>query len=128
VLVAPAVPSVFTLDGTNNGPAAALNGSLSGAPIVNSATPIYAGNVVELYVTGLGQTTVQADGLSWAQIQPTVSVGGKNCPVQYAGLVPGFTGFDQINCQIPSGETGAAVPVIVTSNGRASNAATLNIQ
>jgi uncharacterized protein (TIGR03437 family) len=125
VLVAPAVPSIFT---DSSGEAAALNGSVSGAPIVTSTAPILAGNVVELYVTGLGQTTVQADGLSWAQIQPTVTVGGKNCPVQYAGLVPGFTGFDQINCQIPGGITGAAVPVIVTSNGRASNAATLNIQ
>jgi uncharacterized protein (TIGR03437 family) len=83
--------------------------------------------VVELYVTGLGQTAA-ASGLNFAVIQPTVTVGGQNCPVSYAGLVPGFTGFDQINCQIPAGVTGAAVQVIVTSNGRASNAATLNIQ
>jgi uncharacterized protein (TIGR03437 family) len=33
-----------------------------------------------------------------------------------------------VNCQIPSGVSGSAVPVIVTANGRPSNTAQLNIQ
>ncbi len=128
VFVAGAVPSIFTLDGTNNGPAAARIGNVTGDPVVEANEPLHSGDTVELYVTGLGQTTVQATGLSTANIQPAVSVGGQNCPVVFAGLVPGFTGFDQVNCQIPTGTTGTTVPVIVTSNGRVSNAATLNIQ
>jgi len=128
VLVAPAVPSVFTLDETNNGPAAAENGSVANSPVVGPGAPLHAGDIVELYVTGLGHTAVQPDGLSWAQIQPTVGVGGQNCSVTFAGLVPGYTGLGQVNCRIPAGVAGAAVPVIVTSSGRPSNAATLNIQ
>jgi uncharacterized protein (TIGR03437 family) len=124
VFVVPAVPVILT----NGTAAAARIGSTAGDPEVNSTTPLYANDVVELYVTGVGLTTVQADGLSWARIQPTVTVGGQNCNVTFAGLVPGYTGLAQINCQIPAGVTGAAVPVIATSNGRASNTATLNIQ
>lgn len=129
VMVAAAVPSIFTLDGTNNGPAAARIGNLAGDPVVGAAAPLQAGDVVELYLTGLGEIAFDpATGLSNAIIQPTVTVGGQNCPITFAGLVPGFTGFDQIDCTIPSGVSGATVPVIVTSDGRASNAATLNVQ
>ncbi len=124
VIVVPAVPVIFS----NGTTAAARIGSTAGDPVVNSTTPLHAGDVVELYATGLGETTVHADGLSWANIQPTVTVGGQSCAVTFAGLVPGFTGFGQINCTIPAAVTGAAVPVIATSNGRPSNTATLNIQ
>jgi uncharacterized protein (TIGR03437 family) len=127
-LVAPAVPSVFTLDGTNNGPAAALNASVAGVSIVGPSAPLHAGDYVALFTTGLGLTEHRTDGLDWAQIQPTVTVGGQNCRVTYAGIVPGYTGFDQINCVIPAGVSGASVPVIVTSSGRPSNTATLAIQ
>ncbi len=58
----------------------------------------------------------------------TVTVGGQNCPVQYAGVVGSYAGLDQVNCQIPSGVSGSAVPVIVTTNGRPSNTANVNIQ
>lgn len=125
VFVAPAVPSIFT---GANGSAAARIGNVTGEPVVGPASPLHFGDTVEIYMTGLGQTSLQANGLYYAQIQPTVSVGGQNCIVTYAGLVPGFTGFDQVNCQIPTGATGTAVPLIITSNGWVSNTATLNIQ
>lgn len=128
-LVAAAVPSIFTLDGTNNGPAAARIGNLTGDPVVSATSPLRAGDTVELYMTGLGRLAYDpATGLTNAILQPTVTVGGQNCAVTFAGLVPGYSGFNQIDCQIPAGVSGALVGVIVTSNGRASNAATLNIQ
>ncbi len=129
VMVAAAVPSIFTLDGTNNGPAAARIGDLTGDPVVGEPSPLLAGDTVELYITGLGETVFDpATGLTNAILQPTVTVGGQKCAITFAGLVPGFTGFDQIDCVIPSGVTGTAVPVVVTSNGWASNAATLDVQ
>lgn len=129
VMVAAAVPSIFTLDATNNGPAAARIGNLTGDPVVGASAQLQAGDVVELYLTGLGEIAFDpASGLSNAVIQPAATVGGQNCALTFAGLVPGFTGFDQIDCTIPSGVSGAALPVIVTSNGRASNAATLDVQ
>jgi len=126
VLLAPAVPSVFTLDSSGTGPAAALNG-ITGL-VVGGSTPLHAGDYVSLYMTGLGQTTL-INGLNSAQIQPTVSVGGQNCSIIYAGRTPQYQGMDQINCQIPSGiVASSSVPLTVTSNGRVSNTVTLAIQ
>ncbi|HVW07092.1 MAG TPA: IPT/TIG domain-containing protein [Bryobacteraceae bacterium] len=123
VIVQDVVPSVFTLGGDT---AAALNG-LTGT-VVSAAAPLHAGvDYVSLYLTGLGLTTPE-NGLDYAQIQPTVTIGGQPCNVTYAGLVTGFPALDQINCLVPAGLSGPAVPVIVTSNGRASNTVTLNIQ
>ena len=51
----------------------------------------------------------------------TVSVGGVDAPVQFAGLTPGFTGLYQINAVIPSGiRPGDAVPITISVNGQTS--------
>ena len=123
VRVAPAVPSIFLLDANST---AAAENAATGA-VVSQSNPLHAGNFLELFLTGLGATTLQ-NGLNYAQIQPTVTVGGQNCPVLYAGLTPGFAGLNQINCTIPTGVTGSAVPVVVTSNGRASSTAFIVVQ
>jgi uncharacterized protein (TIGR03437 family) len=124
VLTQAAVPAMFTADGTM---ASALN-AITGA-VVTAGAPLHGGDYVSLFVTGLGVTVTGADGLQHASIQPTVTVAGQMCVVQFAGLSPQFPGVDQINCVIPTG-LGAmpAAPVIVTSNGRASNTATLFLQ
>jgi uncharacterized protein (TIGR03437 family) len=123
VIVQPAVPSVFTLGGMT---AAALH-AISGT-VVGPTAPLRAGvDVVALYLTGLGGTTRSGD-LDYADIQPAVTIGGQACKVSYAGRVPGFPGLDQVNCSVPAGLSGAAVPVVVVSNGRTANTVTLNIQ
>jgi uncharacterized protein (TIGR03437 family) len=126
VLSAPAVPSVFALDGSGMGPAAAING-ITGL-IVGNTNPLHAGDYVSVFLTGLG-LTVQQNGLDYAQIVPSVSLGGQSCAVSYAGRAPTLEAVDQINCVVPSGVVaGPAVPLIVTSNGRASNTVTVAIQ
>jgi len=123
VIVEDAVPSVFTLGGET---AAAVN-ALAGV-VVSDAAPLRAGvDIVSLYLTGLGATT-STNGLDYARIQPAVTIGGQACNVTYAGRVPGYPALDQINCSVPAGVSGAAVPVVVTSNGRSANTVTLNIQ
>src|SRR5580658_2863272 len=123
VVVVPAVPSIFTSNGLASGPAAAEN-AVTGV-VIGPNTPLHAGDYVALYLTGIDETITSPFGLI-----STVTVGGQNCAGQYffAGRVASFVGLDQVNCQIPSGLTGPAVPVIVTTNGRASNTVTLNIQ
>jgi uncharacterized protein (TIGR03437 family) len=116
VTVVPAVPSIFTFNGQAVGPAAAENAITY--TVINADTPLQDGQYVALYMTGLGDPPGAT----------TVTVGGQNCPVQYAGVVGSYAGLDQVNCQIPGGVHGAAVPVIVTTNGRPSNTAQLNIQ
>jgi uncharacterized protein (TIGR03437 family) len=123
VIVQSAVPSVFTLGGDT---AAAING-ITGT-VVSQAAPLHAGvDIVSLFLTGLG-LTARTGNLDYARIQPTVTIGGQACDLTYAGRVPGFPALDQINCSVPAGLSGAAVPVIVTSNGRTANTVTLNIQ
>jgi len=125
VLLAPAVPSVFSLDNSGTGPAAAING-LTGI-VVSAANPLHAGDFASIFLTGLGETT-QKNGLDYAQLVPSVSLGGQNCVVTYAGRAPTLQGVDQINCQIPAGvPTGSPAPLIVTSKGRASNTVTLAV-
>jgi uncharacterized protein (TIGR03437 family) len=125
LVVAAAVPAVFTASGSGSGAAAAIDDTTG--TVVSANAPAHAGDWVSLYLTGLGATTMQ-NGLNYAQIQPTVTVGGQNCPTNYAGRAPTLSGVDQINCQIPGGVTGAAVPAIVNSNGRLSNTVTMAIQ
>jgi uncharacterized protein (TIGR03437 family) len=126
VFVETAVPAIFTSDGSGTGPAAALNASNNGA--VGSNNPLHAGDYVELYATGLGATTNRG-GLDYANLQPTVTIGGQDCPVTYAGRAPGYVGLDQINCIVPAGLGGnAAAPVLITSGARSSNIATLAIE
>lgn len=125
VFVEVAMPAIFTLDGSGAGPAAAINASNNG--VVSSNNPLHAGDYVELYATGLGATTSQS-GLDYANQQPTVTIGGQNCPVSYAGRAPGYMGLDQINCIVPSGlGANTAAPVVVTSGIRSSNVATLAV-
>jgi len=112
VLIEPAVPTLFTQNSAGTGPASALDASNMA---VTSGNPLHAGAFVELFATGLGSVT------------PTVTVGGMNCPVSYAGPAPGFAGLDQINCRLPANLIGAAVPVVVQAGVRTSNTATLEI-
>lgn len=126
VFVEVAMPAIFTLDASGTGPAAAINASNN--RVVGGNNPLHAGDYVELYATGLGATT-NRNGLDYANQQPTVTIGGQDCPVTYAGRAPGYVGLDQINCIVPAGlGNSAAAPVIVTSGARSSNLATLAVQ
>ncbi|HWD98808.1 MAG TPA: hypothetical protein VG345_07215, partial [Bryobacteraceae bacterium] len=125
VLLAPAVPEIFSLDFTGAGAAAAING-VTGA-VVGASNPLHAGDYLSLFLTGLGATTAQ-NGLQYAQTQPAITIGSQSCRVTYAGRAPTIPGVDQINCVVPSGVSGSALPVIVTSGGRASNTVTLAVQ
>jgi uncharacterized protein (TIGR03437 family) len=123
VRVAPAVPSIFLLDAAAT--AAAID--VTTGTVVSASAPFHANDIMSLYLTGLGATT-RTGGLDYAQIVPTVLVGGQSCPVSYAGRAPSFAGLDQINCTIPAGVTGATVSVVVNSNGRSSSTAFIPIK
>lgn len=123
IFIEPAVPAIFTQTGTGSGPASALN-AISGM-VITAQSPARPGDVVSLYLTGLGATETR-DGLQWARNVPKVFVGGIEAQVHYAGRAPGFAGLDQINFTIPPNATGGSTTEIrVESAGRVSNAATL---
>ena len=119
VYVKPNVPALFTQNSSGAGPASALNAVTN--TLVTSSAPLKAGDYVSLYLTGLTFSPFFTTDVS-------VTVGGKNCPVQFAGIAPGYTVLDQINCQIPAGLSSTTAATIVTVSGVASNTVTLAVQ
>jgi uncharacterized protein (TIGR03437 family) len=124
VLIEPAAPAVFTQDMSGRGAAAALKTDYT---LVTAANPLHAGEYVQIFLTGLGKTT-RRDGFDYADQQPVVTIGGADCPVDYAGRAPLYPGLDQINCMVPAGVSNVAAPLVVVSGGRASRSATIAVQ
>jgi uncharacterized protein (TIGR03437 family) len=77
--------------------------------IVSSAHPARAGEVLLIFATGVGALTnppatgeaSAADPLAVSAVEPTVTVGGAEAAVLFAGLTPQFVGLLQINLQLP---------------------------
>src|SRR5204862_7069177 len=109
VLVERTFPVLFLRDGI----AAALHSS-TGKP-VSAAEPATAGDVISLFLTGLGAGSAAGDGLIVASEQPAVLLGDRPCEVLYAGRAPAHPGVDQINCRIaPESEfRNTSVPIQV---------------
>lgn len=125
LFIEPAFPAVFSIAQTGGGAAAALNAANN--TTVSASNPLHAGDYLELFLTGLGSTS-SVNGLDVAKQQPTVTIGGLDCPVTFAGAAPGFTGLDQINCRVPSGLGAQAAPVVVQSGVRSSAVTTVAVQ
>jgi uncharacterized protein (TIGR03437 family) len=129
-------PGIFTLTSVPTGPGAVLNQDNS----VNlGGNPAARGSVIQIFATGAGATTpslasgspAPASGspLVFTQVQPTVTIGGRNAVVQFSGMAPGFVGVWQINAVVPqSAALGATVPLVVTAGGVASNAVTIAVR
>jgi uncharacterized protein (TIGR03437 family) len=120
VPIASSAPAIFTLDSTGQGQAAAIN--QDGVTVNGAATPAKVGDYISLYATGEGQTTpAGVDGkpatvpYPYPNLPVTVTVGGQNAFVQYAGGAPGLVaGLMQVNVEIPAGiQAGGAVPVML---------------
>jgi uncharacterized protein (TIGR03437 family) len=56
--------------------------------------------------------------LPLATVMPTVTLGGVNLTINYAGLAPGEVGVYQINASVPKGvPQGLQIPFIVSQGG-----------
>jgi uncharacterized protein (TIGR03437 family) len=120
--VQPTAPAVF-LSGVA-GPVTNLPTIIRAAngALATDSNPIHPGDVLVIYVTGLGQTNpagltgypAPGNPLSSALTSVTVSLGGMNLPVTYAGLAPGEVGVYQINVTVPGGTpTGLSLPMVI---------------
>ncbi|MDQ6701487.1 MAG: hypothetical protein M3Z36_15005, partial [Acidobacteriota bacterium] len=126
VMIEPAAPAIFSLDGSGTGAAAATN-AVTGT-VITAQNPVRAGQFVALYATGLGDTETRGS-LNYSLATPTVSIAGIPSRVLFAGRAPGFPGLDQVNAEVPAGiAAGAAVPVNIALGRRTSNTVTLTIQ
>ena len=118
IAVAPAAPGVFTLDESGEGPGLILNADFS---FNTGANPAARGSLVMIYGSGGGQTVPAgpdgkiAEDSAIAQREVTVTIGGQDAPVCYAGNAVGLiSGVLQVVAQVPDAAApGDAVPVLV---------------
>jgi uncharacterized protein (TIGR03437 family) len=90
--------------------------------LVTDSNPIHPGDILVIYATGLGQSTpagvtgypAPSSPLSNALTPPTVTLGGVNLPVLWAGLAPGEVGVNQINVTVPGNvPSGLSLPLTI---------------
>jgi uncharacterized protein (TIGR03437 family) len=99
--------NVYALDASNN---------IIAAPVDVSADQVY----LVLYATGIRRAS---------QSQVTVSIGGVNAPVSYAGAQGFYTGFDQVNVQLPASLAGRGdVPVVLSVGSNHANTARITFK
>jgi uncharacterized protein (TIGR03437 family) len=131
-------PGVFTQSENGEGVGIVVivhpDGSQVEAGNGNAAT---AGDAVVIYCAGLGDVSPRAIAGSPAPPSPlsntidpvTVTIGGVNAPVFFAGLTPGFTGLYQVNATVPTGiAPNPQAPLVLSQAGRASATVTIPVQ
>jgi uncharacterized protein (TIGR03437 family) len=104
--------------------------------LITTDNPAHAGQVIILYLTGMGATnppvstgaTSPSSPPAQVAVAPQVTVGTANAQVLFAGLSPGSVGLYQINVEIPAGVGTGNVPIVVTQGGVASNAVTVPVE
>lgn len=123
-----AKPAIFTANSSGVGQGAILN---QNGTVNTTANAAARDSVVVLYATGEGLTNPPGvDGQLANSVFPkpvgavSVTIGGLNAAVQYAGAAPGLVaGVFQVNVQVPAGVSpGLAVPVQIRVGNAVSRA------
>jgi uncharacterized protein (TIGR03437 family) len=141
ISLVPFNPALFSTNQRGSGQGAILvagTGSIA-APLGASpgSRPVRRGEFLEIYAIGLGAVSnppptgaaARANPLSITSTTPTVTIGGVSAPVLFSGLAAGFVGLYQINVQVAdSTPTGAAVPLVLSISGSASNTVTVAVE
>ncbi len=94
--------------------------------VVTSTNPVHRGDILTIYLTGLGAVNPSVDDgvpgaispLSTTLTDPSVHIGGSGAPVLFSGLVPGYVGLYVLNVSVPSSTPeGLSVPLTITAGG-----------
>ncbi|HLJ45069.1 MAG TPA: S8 family serine peptidase [Bryobacteraceae bacterium] len=106
--------------------------------VIGSNNPAKRGQVIQLYVNGLGPVSNQpASGvpapsqplpLAETTSKPAVMIGGVQAEVGFTGLTPGLSGLYQINVTVPGDAPTGVQPVTISIGGVNSKTSHLPIQ
>jgi uncharacterized protein (TIGR03437 family) len=116
VPIAKTSPGIFSVNQSGTGPGAIthLDGTL-----VNAASPAHHGDIVVVYLTGLGAVTpavpdgTAATSVTNANLTPAVRIANEIATVGFAGL-SSYPGLYQINVTVPPGVfSGNALPLAI---------------
>lgn len=115
-------PGLFTSDGSGRGQGAILNQDES---VNTSANPAARGSIVAFFGTGGGpyDPSLPEEALAEAPYplltnSVSVTIGGQQAAIAYAGAAPDLAGVFVISARIPAGvQPGPKVPVTVTIGG-----------
>jgi len=123
-------PGIFTTTADGRGTAAVLH--QDGVTPVTAQNPAHPDEVVVLFVTGLGTLAPPLATGEPAALNrvgnPVVTIDGSSAEILFAGAAPGFVGLNQVNLRIPPNtRTAANIPVVLTMNGKQSNAVTIPV-
>jgi uncharacterized protein (TIGR03437 family) len=116
VNVAPIQPGIF--------PGAVLRAGTTSSALT---TAVHAGDLVEVYCTGLGPT-YPSGGLQWTVYAPIAFVGSAPATVTFSGLAPGFVGLYQVDVQLPAGLAPGLQPLTLTLTPMHSNTQSILVQ
>jgi uncharacterized protein (TIGR03437 family) len=138
VSVVSSQPGVFTQTANGEGIGAVVIVNSDGSETeVGGAISAKAGDVLAIYCTGLGDVSptevagfpASPSPLSQAIDTVTLTIGGVNAQVLFAGPTPGFTGLYQVNTIVPSGiAPSQQVPLVLSQGGRTSATVTMPVQ
>ncbi|OFV96445.1 MAG: hypothetical protein A3H28_01925 [Acidobacteria bacterium RIFCSPLOWO2_02_FULL_61_28] len=127
ITVAAAQPAVFTKDQSGKGQGLVFVSTPAGLVLAEAASPARAGDAVVIYCSGLGEVNppvaagaaAPASPLSVTANPVSVTMGGREAQVLFAGLSPGFAGLYQVNAVVPPGiSPGNETPVSLTVAGQ----------
>jgi len=121
---------VFTQDLSGKGAGIVVRVTADGSQsVVATDNPTHPYEALVIYCAGLGSVSPNQVAGAPATFSPlsqtvdgvSVTIGGLDAPVVFAGLTPGFTGLYQVNTYVPAGTApGDNVPLVITQGGRSS--------
>ncbi len=129
-------PGVFTQDQSGQGAGIVVAARTDGTQfLIGKDKPVRPGDALVIYCSGLGPVDQQILSGAGSPVSPlamasnlvTVSLGGMDAQVFFAGLAPGFVGLYQVNAFVPSQVAAGDQPLIVTVGGQPSPQVTVTV-